>query len=766
MAKLLTILILLLVISTSLTAQTETNLENLKSLKEKYGKRYIQAKAKAIEWATKNNIPLRKVYENGTVIELQRIENNIPIYYTTHNANAAATSSADKIWVGGSTGLDLDGSGVVVGEWDGGAVLPNHQELNGRVTQEDSPSGTSDHATHVAGTMLATGVDAAARGMASAATLRAWDYNDDITEMSAAASSLLLSNHSYGIVCGWDGIGLQWRGDATINNDEDYKFGYYGDDSKDYDDIAYNAPYYLIVFAAGNDRTDGPLFGNAHPADYENDGGYDTLPPGQVAKNIITVAAVEDLTTGYSQASDVVMSSFSSWGPTDDGRIKPDLSANGVSLYSSSHSGAASYTTMSGTSMASPNTTGSLILLRQHYQNLFTGANMRSATLKALAIHTADEAGAHPGPDYSFGWGLVNVEKAANLLSSFKLNQDEHTLQENVLNNGASHSFNVTSDGSGPIRVTIAWTDPAGTPISPVTQIDQPDLMLVNDLDMRVTGNGNTYQPWILNPASFSAAATTGDNFRDNVEQILINTPAAGTYTVTINHKGALTNGSQAFSLVLSGAKYVDDPLPVELSSFNAAQVNDKIKLSWVTQSEQDNRGFEIFRANENSDRFERIASFNDATELRGAGSTSSASSYNYFDRDIEMGTIYRYKLADVDIAGNRTMHSTVLTVVATENSLDLSKGAGTPNSYKLESNYPNPFNPSTTIGFALKEAGQVELVVFNALGQKVETLISGYMEAGSYTKMWQATNQPAGVYYYRITTKGFVETKKMILLK
>ncbi len=137
-------------------------------------------------------------------------------------------------------------------------------------------------------------------------------------------------------------------------------------------------------------------------------------------KILITVGAVNKVPS-YSGPESVQMSGFSSWGPTDDGRIKPDLVAAGVNLFSLSAANDSSYTTLSGTSMASPNVTGSLLLLQELYKNLHSGNFMRSSTLKALAIHTAKETGIYPGPDYSYGWGLLDDQAAAKLL----LNQND-----------------------------------------------------------------------------------------------------------------------------------------------------------------------------------------------------------------------------------------------------------------------------------------------------------------------------------------------------
>ena len=127
------------------------------------------------------------------------------------------------------------------------------------------------------------------------------------------------------------------------------------------------------------------------------DGDYDCISTYGIAKNILTVGAVEDIVGGYTQPGDVVSTSFSSWGPADDGRIKPDICANGIQLRSTVSASTTGYGNMSGTSAAAPSVTGSLALLQQHYNNLH-GSLMRADTLKALVIHTADEAGANDGP--------------------------------------------------------------------------------------------------------------------------------------------------------------------------------------------------------------------------------------------------------------------------------------------------------------------------------------------------------------------------------
>ena len=257
----------------------------------------------------------------------------------------------------------------------------------------------------------------------------------------------------------------------------------------------------------------------------------------------------------YEDASDVFMSSFSSWGPTDDGRIKPDIAAKGVNMYSATGASNGSYANFSGTSMAAPNVSGSLLLLQQHYNDL-NGEYMLASTLRALALHTADEAGFAPGPDYRFGWGLLNTQRAAQLISQ---DSNESMIITETLDANDAYTYSFKADGTQDISATIAWTDPAAAPL-PGGNEDVATPSLMNDLDLRISQDGGaTFLPWILNAATPTAGATTGDNVVDNVEKIEINAPEPGEYIVRVSHKGQLlVNDTQVFSLVLEGISSED----------------------------------------------------------------------------------------------------------------------------------------------------------------------------------------------------------------
>ncbi|HKM92608.1 MAG TPA: S8 family serine peptidase, partial [Prolixibacteraceae bacterium] len=560
-------------------SQSITRIDNLKDIAKKENSRYRENKIQNSEWSEKSKSPLR-FERNGRIYELKYINSNgEPQYLITNNATAAATVSTQTLYPLGGLGLNLTGNGIIIREWDAGSALVSHQEFGGRVVAADGAS-SDDHATHVAGTIMAAGIQAQAKGMAYEALLRSFDWNNDISEMATEASNgALISNHSYGLVRGWsDGI---WHGDPEISTEEDYLFGFYDYWTSQFDNVAYNAPYYLICKAAGNDRADS---GDGYPSD----GPYDCIEQYAVAKNILTVGAVNDIPLGYSQPSDVVMTTFSSWGPADDGRIKPDIVANGYGLYSASNSGNTKYATKWGTSMATPSVTGSLALLQQHYYNL-KGNYMRASTLKALAIHTADEAGDNLGPDYKFGWGLLNTASAVQMISE-DLSTD--VISEHTLANGGNFTREVTAKGSEPLKATIVWTDLPGIPVE--ASLDPLDPMLVNDLDLKITANLSTYYPWKLDRLNPENAATNNSkNNVDNVEVVFLENPlAGGVYTIRVDHDGALANGSQSFSLIVSGIQSNAAPIAnftvnntnatvADILTFTDLSINDPASWNW-----------------------------------------------------------------------------------------------------------------------------------------------------------------------------------------
>ncbi len=536
---------------------------------ENYLLQYDFSISAANDWANLNNIPILTPLPTESDLKLSGFRFGKPIYSDTDNLNSSYTSSTNKVQIGGISDLNLTGEGIIIGVWDSGSILNSHDGLfdefgNPQTTwMENLIIFGTPHATHIAGTLISDGINPYSRGMATNSHLLIWGKENDLYEMCTAVEEyeLILSNHSYGQISGWKNYNgnFYWFGDTEINQNEDYKFGYYDSKAKGYDEIAYNNPQYLIIKSAGNDRND--FWGNVQHFHFDDDNiwydiherdcghdGYDCIAGDKTAKNILTVGSILDISNGYQHPSDIILSAFSSFGPTDDGRIKPDIVANGENLLSTWNADNDSYNELSGTSMASASVTGSLALIQEYYSGLNGGEYLNSAALKALLFHTADPSSDGIGPNYKVGWGLLNVESAVNLIA----NDDINIITGTILNQ-ETLEWPINLSNSEPVKITLVWTDPPGTPVeSDVLNNNTP--MLVNDLDIRIYNDEVTYFPFILDPQNPNMPPTTGDNSIDNVEQINLLNPNPSQYLISLKHKNELVNGSQNFALIISKA--------------------------------------------------------------------------------------------------------------------------------------------------------------------------------------------------------------------
>lgn len=460
---------------------------------------------------------------------LKRMYNGIPIYYTTDNAGSSITIGTNKLYPGGSLGLNVTGAGMTGGVWDGGKTRNTHVELTGRITLGDAATALSAHATHVSGTIAAAGANPARKGIAYQAALKTYDWDDDDLEMAQFGSEgYLVSNHSYGY---------------NAESMPTWLFGSYDTAARTIDDLSNAYPYYQIVKSAGNNRNEFEV------PQVSEKSGYDLLGGNANAKNIITVAAVHEVLS-YTDENSVIMSDFSNFGPTDDGRIKPDISAKGVDVNSCVSSSNNAYDVYSGTSMSSPAITGMILMLQKHFNNVFPSTFMRASTVRGLICHSAREAGLAPGPDYEFGWGLANAELAANIITNANTTT---ILEENTLNNTQVFTKEITLNTPQKLMATICWTDPTGGG-NIAGQVDNRTPRLVNNLDLKIIKDGTTYYPWKLDVENPSFAATNdADNNVDNIEKVEIENALPGTYTIQVTHKGTLKNGlPQVFSLIAS----------------------------------------------------------------------------------------------------------------------------------------------------------------------------------------------------------------------
>lgn len=413
----------------------------------------------------------------------------------------------------------LSGNGVDLGMWDNGRV-DNHVDFSGRLTVVDSYASVGGHATHVAGTMAGSGANSAARGgsayqwkgMALGADIISYHWDNNLSDHNGAINTygVELSQNSWGYV---------------IDNTNCDKYGYYGWDADDYDQIVTGlySKRIVVVFAAGNERD------YSHCAGYKP---YGNIPPPGTAKNVITV--------GATNSNDDSMTLFSSWGPVDDGRVKPDLVAPGdevggdwgiTSTYLNN-----SYYASEGTSMAAPAVSGISGLLIQQYRSIYGGSDPWPSIVKALLIHTAVDLG-NPGPDYAFGYGRVDAQAAADVLRARDLRQDS-------VSNGATNTHSITVPaGAASVKVTLVWDDYPGTAGA--------DPALVNNLDLTlVEPDGiTTHFPWVLDPANPSNNATMGTDNINNVEQVYVASPTTGIWEVRVAG-ASVPQGPQQYSLV------------------------------------------------------------------------------------------------------------------------------------------------------------------------------------------------------------------------
>ncbi len=456
------------------------------------------------------------------------IEPALPPFTMNNDSNRLLTEAS----IVQSAPYNLDGSGVTVLVYDGGTARSTHQDFSGRLSVHDA-SGLHYHPTHVAGTIGGDGSASGGTytGMAPGTTLLSYgfeydgsgiflysnpgDIEADYTE-AINVHGADISNNSIGTNVSQNGF------DCAITGD-------YGVTSALIDSIvrgSLGSPF-RIIWANGNER-----------GSFNCGTSYASTAPPAGAKNHITVGALN--------SNNDTITSFTSWGPVDDGRLKPDISAPGCQsngdggVTSTWDTGDTDYGTICGTSMAAPTVTGLAALMMEDYAVQFPAQPMfRNSTLKGLLAHSAVDNG-NVGPDYQFGYGSVRVQQAIDLMRSAKF-------LENTVSQGASFTRQVVVTAGDPeLKVTLAWDDVAGTPnVNPA---------LVNDLDLRVTSpSAVRHYPWTLNPGSpGNPAVQTQEDHVNNIEQVLVSNPEAGTWTVEV-FGFDVPQGPQPFSLVGDG---------------------------------------------------------------------------------------------------------------------------------------------------------------------------------------------------------------------
>jgi len=460
----------------------------------------------------------------------------IPVTPITDNVDAAALSNIDEIQ---APPYNLTGAGVIFGEWDEGNVRETHPDLTGRVTNVENTSN-GDHSTHVAGTIIGNGTNnALARGMSTAATLFSWNFNGNPANEHVLGSTNLairITNNSWGPGLGWNDQGT----DDGNNN----LFGAYDGESGDFDQ-AVRITGLVICKSSGNDRDDcDPMDGTDCDGSLGADGQrYDTIPTWGISKNVVTVGATFDLGG---------ISGFSSSGPADDGRIKPDIVANGTGLTSTWAGGTTipspscdglDYCSIGGTSMSTPTTAGAIGLLFERYRQVYLGLDPSPDIIKALLVNTAVDAG-RPGPDYLFGHGILDALAAAQVIDAGPV----RILTEAVGVGEIDSWLIAVPAGTPSLRATLNWIDPAGS-------TNSANADIVNNLNLELISPTNQiFHPFACDPANVTANATnTAANVRDTVENCIVANPAQGFWRARVIG-ASVPIGPQNYALVVNRA--------------------------------------------------------------------------------------------------------------------------------------------------------------------------------------------------------------------
>ena len=541
-----------------------------------------------------------------------------PVFYDVEDARANNTSRVPALQNGSFLGLNgsqIQGEGIKIIVMDEGRVFEKHREFgagaNGVVTiprifdKESGTVGYNSHATTVASMLGAQGIlnhptygNSGAKGVLPKTQIDTYAFRVTAAgsnfEKLLAAENANISNHSYGTNLGWfkvntasadyPTVGWYWYGNYTLNALDTYS-GSYNTNDQNFDKLVYSNPNHVIVKSTGNYFGLGPSAGeNAYYWDESAtkyvlfqtnqtlpssncSNGYYCIGWGSLAKNVISVGAIEQLTTSgneYTSPSDVVKWGKSSAGPRKDGAIKPDLVAVGANVYVATYNSGTNYTSQGlaeGTSFAAPVVSGIAGAVTEIKRILSNNPSFsyKGDEVKALLTHTALEAG-NPGPDVWYGWGLVDAQGAAKVLVD---QQEEKSFFERIsLSQNAIYSKEVFGKSGEPLKVTISWIDPAATPFTTDEDLQNNHASrLVNDLDLRITDTttNEIYFPWKLDVLNPMNNATKGDNLVDNVEQVVLENPVAGRrYKIEVSHKGSLLNENggltnQYFAMVATG---------------------------------------------------------------------------------------------------------------------------------------------------------------------------------------------------------------------
>ena len=462
------------------------------------------------------------------------------------------------------TTYGLTGKNYKIGIVDGDAVYKHYEFSNSDRVKYQETTTFANHATHVAGTCASYGYDAQSRGVAREANIYSYTYDDWENSLAQCGINGYNScNNSWGFIIGWDGsyyYGLSYEyyiANYQSGRIRSPNFGKYSTYSNDLDTISKTYNNLFMCFTAGNDRNDIYSGGTWYILSYdtytwiamdpitypppESDGDYNSLGMLGSAKNVLTVGATID--------SSITSTYFSSWGPTNDNRIKPEIMANGESVYSTFTSDYKAYGRLSGTSMACPFATGCGCLIQQFIEQQLSYFP-ESALVKACLIHGASSTEINA----KTGYGLINMENTLKFLNYVKQQNVFKIKRETMTNSKTIDSFTFTNLGTGSFVATLCYNDVEGTPQANYSSTQ----VIVNRLGLYIENNGTYYYPYRLESQTTNAVMKTSSSYNqsfiydwDNTQKILIPSGLTGTVNIYVKRINTL-NGDQKYILLIS----------------------------------------------------------------------------------------------------------------------------------------------------------------------------------------------------------------------
>jgi hypothetical protein len=651
----------------------------------------------------------------------------------------STTDTSRTIWDKGVTG-----SSVIVSLTDQ-RLWHGHDLFRDPVNNTPSPThrkvihyfgtiGAESHGTHTSGTLCGddepVGGSSFHDGLAKKARLyfqyyssfpTGWDMNVWFAGPESGVAGLRAFNHS-----------------MSLSRKDTYNIYVFSDMTAD--QFVWNHPMFLHCNSMGN-LTSNQM---GHPV---------------IAKNIISTGGTNNGTacrTFYTS---------SSRGPTSDGRRKPQLISPAVSVYSASHTSASSYVSMSGTSMATPNMTGSMALIRDYFRKGFyptgdttTGTPMEisAAQNKAVGIVGADnDVTGYTVPDNNVGWGRVDLDSSLY----FAGDQSKLWVMDEMagLETGDSALFtlNVVGD-SRPFRVALCWSDYPG--------VMQAQRIIVNDLNLLVVSpSGTEYKGNVWT----GGQSTTGGNHDSlNVEECFrLNRPELGTWTVKVYARNVPT-GPQPFALAAIGM-FETAPPPAHdvgvvsiLAPVDSVPVNDTITpLAVVRNFTANSETFPVWFHVDNG--------YSDSMTIMLSG--MAVDTVDFADWSSAVVASYRARCSTALSTDENPANDEAFSSFSTYTPTGVEEGRNLPRSFTLEGAQPNPFTGRTAVRFALPRSARVKLSVYDAAGKLVRTLDAGERAAGWYSGEWNGSDNAgnrvsAGVYLLRFETEGYNSTRKLIL--